>query len=566
MVDLSLKPYYLTPEQIEKVRKVIGAMTIDEKVGQLFCLVIYDYESSALDDIFSQLQPGGFMIRPMEGRQEVTAIKRLQDHAKIPLLISANLESGANGLITEGTKIGSEMQVAATDDPLYGAHLGQTVREEGTAFKANWAFSPIVDLDLNFRNPITNTRTFGSDPKKVAQFSVNFIENVQADGNMAACFKHFPGDGVDERDQHLVTSVNSLSEEEWENTYGYVYRKCIEAGSLTCMVGHIIQPALIHKFNNQIAPEDMLPASLSYELTTKLLREELGFYGLVVSDATTMAGISSSLPREDLVPQVIVAGCDMFLFTRNLQEDFSYMKQGVLSGVITAQRLDDALMRIIGLKVKLGLFEKKTELHTTYKKAMSSANFAAHQPWADEVADKSIVLVKEEKGVLPLKKSKKRILLYPLESQQGFSYGVTKGQIERFAEMLTKEGFDITFFNDKIGNEGRFISQAYYKAHYDYIIYVANMATRSNQTTVRIEWDMPMGVNVPTMYKVIPTIFISLENPYHLLDVPRIRTFINTFSSSEVTLKALVDKLVGRSSFKGVSPSDPFCGKWDTRL
>jgi beta-N-acetylhexosaminidase len=101
---------------------------------------------------------------------------------------------------------------------------------------------------------------------------------------------------------------------------------------------------------------------------------------------------------------------------------------------------------------------------------------------------------------------------------------------------------------------------------YDLIIYVANIATKSNQTSIRIEWAMPMGTNVPIYITSIPTIFISLENPYHLLDVPRIRTFINTYNSSDIVLDNLVKKLMGKSLFKGISPVDPFCGRWDTHL
>ena len=104
------------------------------------------------------------------------------------------------------------------------------------------------------------------------------------------------------------------------------------------------------------------------------------------------------------------------------------------------------------------------------------------------------------------------------------------------------------------------------KNNYDLIVYSANMATKSNQTVVRIEWRQPMGADVPTYMHSVPTIFVSLENPYHLLDVPRVKTYINTYGSSDIILDALIDKLMGRSPFRGVSPVDAFCGKWDTRL
>ncbi len=129
---------------------------------------------------------------------------------------------------------------------------------------------------MNFRNPITNTRTFGSDPKLVAAMGEAYVKAVESRG-MAASIKHFPGDGHDERDQHLVTSVNGLSCEEWDATYGLAYRTCIAAGAKTVMVGHILQPAYIRHFNPGIRDEDMLPATLSPELLGGLLRTKLGF-------------------------------------------------------------------------------------------------------------------------------------------------------------------------------------------------------------------------------------------------------------------------------------------------
>ncbi|HWT27203.1 MAG TPA: glycoside hydrolase family 3 protein, partial [Mobilitalea sp.] len=180
---------------------------------------------------------------------------------------------------------------------------------------------------------------------------------------------------------------------------------------------------------------------------------------------------------------------------------------------------------------------------------------------------KAITIVKEEEDILPLSPEKyKKVLYYDIESQQGVAYSVRAGVAERVKELLVKEGFDIDVFKPSVGFEG---VAAPYKAiteKYDLIIYLANMATKSNQTTVRIEWAQPMGANVPVYMNVTPTIFISVENPYHLIDAPRIKTYINTYSSNDYVLEALVDKLMGRSGFKGKSPVDAFCGMWDTRL
>ena len=159
------------------------------------------------------------------------------------------------------------------------------------------------------------------------------------------------------------------------------------------------------------------------------------------------------------------------------------------------------------------------------------------------------------------------MLFYAIESEAGqMGYGVDTGANARLMKKLSDAGFEVTKFVPKPGFEGMMASAEEVKNSYDLIIYSANMATKSNQTVVRIEWCQPMGANVPTYISSVPTVFISLENPYHLLDVPRVRTYINTYGSTDEILDALVEKLTGKSEFKGKSPVDAFCGKWDTHL
>jgi len=562
MTDLKAKPFYLNDDDIQWVTDTLAGMTQEEKIAQLFCLVAYNSDENYLNDLATRVKPGGLMCRPMPADEARATVDILQRQSKIPMLISANLERGGNGVVAEGTSLGSPLAVAATNDPEMGSKLGTVCGREGAAVGVNWAFAPIIDLDYNFRNPITNVRTFGSDPARVKQLGVNYVKAVQKEG-VAASIKHFPGDGADERDQHLVTSINHLSCEDWDNTFGAVYQACIDAGAMTVMIGHIMQPAYSRKLCPGIADKDILPASLAYELTTTLLKEKLGFNGLVVTDATSMAGMTIPMPREQAVPQTIAAGCDMFLFTKNMEEDFGYMRKGIENGVITQERLHDALTKILALKAALKLHKG---VKTPNKSALD-AHKEEHTAWARECADKAITLVKEQKGVLPLSPNKhKRVLLYVVASAPGYAYSVRKEAPERFLEAFKKEGFDVTLWQETQGFEGMMESFAAVKEKYDLILYLANMGTRSNQTTVRIEWAMPMGANVPVHIESVPTLFVSIENPYHLLDVPRVKTFINTYASTDIMLDTLIDKLMGRSPFKGVSPVDAFCGMWDTRL
>ncbi|MNL46186.1 Beta-N-acetylglucosaminidase/beta-glucosidase [compost metagenome] len=160
-----------------------------------------------------------------------------------------------------------------------------------------------------------------------------------------------------------------------------------------------------------------------------------------------------------------------------------------------------------------------------------------------------------------------RVLLYDIESEaNALGYSKTNGLAAAFIPLLENEGFKVTRFEPAGVYEGLQSSFTEMKESYDLILYLCNLATKSNQTTVRIEWLNPMGLNVPNYINSIPTLFISTENPYHLLDVPRVKTYINTYGVNDYTLPQLLAKLMGRSQFTGKSPIDPFCGKWDTRL
>jgi beta-N-acetylhexosaminidase len=241
------------------------------------------------------------------------------------------------------------------------------------------------------------------------------------------------------------------------------------------------------------------------------------------------------------------------------------MMDGVADGTILPARLDSAVARILGLKAALKLHLPHPAL--TLEDARAVVGSEEHQAWAKECADKAITLVKEEPGVLPLTPERyKRILYIPIESAQGVAYSVRAGACAVIRDKLVAEGFEVEDFVPKSFFEGSIEKTTDFIDSYDAIVYVANLSTKSNQTQVRIEWRQPMGADCPHYSASIPTVFVSIENPYHLIDIPRVKTFINTYNSSDNVLDAVVEKLLGRSEFKGQSPVDAFCGKWDTRL
>ena len=561
-INLKIAPYFFSDKQIEKIEKMISSMTLEEKIGQLFFVVGRGFDEEYLSHVTKDLHVGGIMVRPLNKDTDRAIISYVQKHSNIPLFVAANLESGGAGCCSEGTNVATNMMIGATNDPSNAYELGRICSEEANEIGVNFAFAPVSDIDYNFRNPIMNTRTFASSVKMVKECATNYILASQKNNVMCSA-KHFPGDGRDERDQHLVSSINDLSCEEWDKSYGAIYESEIKAGVLAFMTGHILLPSYSKRLNPDLEDKDILPGSLSTELLNGLLREKLGFNGLVLTDASTMAGFNIPYPRDYAVPYSIKAGNDMFLFCKNLDEDVKFMKRGYERNIITEERLHDALLRILATKMKIGLLDEDFSFLKREPVLRKKENLEV----AKRIASDSITLVKEQEGLLPLTvKKNKRILLHVLESG-GNALGYLRTEVgNQFKALLEKEGFEVTPFVSNGTYEGLQEAFESVKEKYDAIIYLANLETKSNQTTVRIEWTNPMGVNVPIYINSIPTIFISLANPYHLLDVPRVKTYINTYGMNDYTLTCLVDKLLGRDTFRGKDPVDSFCGKWDTHL
>ncbi|MBR3036577.1 MAG: glycoside hydrolase family 3 protein [Lachnospiraceae bacterium] len=551
MVDLKQKPFCLKDEQERLVYETLSQMTDDEKIGQLFFPIGYSADPNYLRFAILNKRPGGLMFRMGDPEETAAAYNLVQAESKIPMFTAANLEAGGDGIADGGTSYGKQMQIAAAGDAHFAYELGKICAAEGKAVGCNFAFAPVVDIDLNWRNPITNVRTYGSDPETVIRCAREYIRACEEE-KMLYSIKHFPGDGVDECDQHILTSVNSLSQEDWDRTYGTVYRTLIEDGARAVMAGHIALPAYQEK-------EKYLPASLSEELLTGLLRKKLGFNGLILTDATPMVGFCAAMERRLAVPKAIMAGCDMFLFNKDYDEDYAFMKEALENGLLTAERLDEAVIRILGTKVSMGLFERNLQVS---KDGFGVIGCEAHQKMAKQCADRAVTLVKDTQQLLPIDpKKQRRVLLQIL----GNFASNDRVQATLTAE-LEKRGFTVIPYEKEVFDFTKplpFDSVAQFREKYDLVLYVGNIENASNQTTNRISWYTLFGLgnNMPWFVKEVPTLFISLQNPYHLVDVPMIRTYINCYSNHDAMIRAAVEKICGESAFFGISPVDPFCGK-----
>lgn len=565
MIDLKAKPFYLSDEDIAWVEKTRDSMSFEDKLGQLFLFNSMSTETAGeqiekLEKI--GLRPNGFLLRGAVSKEIRAKIEALQNHYEIPLFIAGDLDRGASNMITDGTACGHQMEIGATGDPDLAYRTGLTCARECAAVGANWNFGPVVDIDYNPLNPITNVRSFGSDPDKVLEFGSAIAKGMR-DGGLIPCVKHWPGDGVDGRDQHFLASVNSLSMEEWDASYGKVYGGMIEDGIESLMTAHILLPSYTRFYDPDVKDEDILPGSLNYDLHHKLLRGKLGFNGLIITDATAMGGFTECMPRSKAVPLSIANGADIFLFARDMEEDFQYMKQGIEDGILTMERVDEALTRILALKAKAKLHEKKAN-GTLVPPLEALEVFEDPKRWAlaKEIADKGITLVKDTQKLLPLNPAeKKNIYVIAIGDEPGY-HNTRGGYAKRFVEKLEEKGFEVTVYdpeNEEIANEIARSKISDFKKKYDVILYFCNVETNGSDSAARITWPGKRGT-VPGLIHDVPTMMVSIDNPYHLLDAPRVPTYINAYTSEDVVVDTLVEKIVGESEFKGVSPVDAFVG------
>lgn len=528
-------PFYLDNEDIEWVEATIKKMSMEEKIGQLFVPIGFSTEKAYLDSLLRH-HIGGLFFRSGNFSEMKDTLSYAQAQSTIPLLTPANLEYGGNGAITEGTAYATPMAVAASANSQNAYTLGEISAVEAQRAGINWTFAPVVDLDLNFRNPITNVRTYGDDVETVIENAKEYTRAFH-DRDMLTAIKHFPGDGVDERDQHLLTSVNSLSCQSWRRTYGNIYQELIDYGSKAVMVGHIAFPAY---------SDTGLPATLDQKILQELLRGELGFDGLIITDASPMVGFTAAMTRAKAVPLCIEYGCDMLLFNKSFEEDIKYMKSGVESGLLSLERLEEAVYRILATKASLGLHKEAQQEPSTIVDYSEKTRM---------IAEEAITLVRDDQELLPLLESGTKVLVEMLGNADS-----NQAVEETFVEELREAGFLVEVYQ-KETNFYELEDVETFKAKYDVVIYVANIENASNQTTARINWHTLFGLgnNLPWFVKEVPTMLVSFGNPYHIFDAPMIPTIINAYCNYEHFVKAAVRKITGKSSFKGQSPIDPFC-------
>jgi beta-glucosidase-like glycosyl hydrolase/CubicO group peptidase (beta-lactamase class C family) len=381
-------------------------MTLEEKIGQLFAVWCYGgflpAESLEYQELLRDVQEkhiGSFAIRTQSSplgieRSQVyptaVLVNMLQSHATIPLLIAADFERGTAMRIEEGTSFPHAMAVAATGHPEDAYTMGKITALEAKAAGVPWVFAPDADVNSNPGNPIINTRSFGEDPARASEFVTAFVRGVEENGGLATA-KHFPGHGDTSTDSHLDLPTVTSDREHLERVEFAPFRAAIAAGASTVMTGHLSVPAL--------EPDPDVPATMSPKITTDLLRGEMGFDGLVVTDALDMGGITVRYPPGEAAVRSILAGADVLLVPPVLDAAIEAVRNAVASGRIPMSRINEAVMRVLRAKAKLGLNNSKLVDLDALARDFNRPEF---ERAALDIADRGVTLLRNDLHILPL--------------------------------------------------------------------------------------------------------------------------------------------------------------------
>ena len=591
MVDLRAIPYNLSNADIAWVENTIASMTAEEKVGQLFWQLTAGNTEEYLKDLMETYHLGGCRYNGMPGQKVLDQNRILQKYAKIPVFIACNPEQGGNGVCPDGTFVANQIKIGATRKSEYAQNMGRVSGAQIKATGCNMAFAPVVDITYNWECEETLNRAYGNDHELVGTMGKAYMDGLHETEGVFCCAKHFPGNGQDYRDAHMSNNINHFGEEKWMATYGKVYKTLFEGGMEAVMGGHIMMPEYMKELNPDITMDEMKPATLCPEIMTGLLRDKLGFNGMVVTDASHMVGMTNRMKRKDMLPAAINAGCDMFLFFNDPQEDFETMLNAYKDGIISEERITEALTRILGLKASKGMHKMtQEELCGTDEELVAALTNPEYKTYAGQVSKDCLTLVKyKDQDVLPLSPEKtKRVMIVnikgpdsPMAKLAAMAMGGGAGRkspVERFCEKLNARGFDAFIYEsplDKMMKEvaaGKpFNLNLYFAGKNAIADFVSGMDIVISFFDVAnghpVFGMSKGGGEIPWYVHEIPVVGISVNKPTMLADTPMLRTYINAYDSNEDTMDALVEALLtGPEAFKGQDPIDSYCGMWDTHM
>jgi beta-N-acetylhexosaminidase len=534
------------------VEQTLKKMTLREKLGQM--LMVYYFgvftstESAEYRELLHQVDEnhiGGMIVGTSRGplgieRSQVyaTAVttNELQRRSKVPLLIGADFESGTGMRLDEGTSFPSAMAIAATGDPRLAYTVGKTIAVEARASGVHWIFAPDADLNNNPDNPIINVRSFGEDPTNVSAFVTQFIRGVQENGAIATA-KHFPGHGNVSVDSHLALASVPGSREQLESAELVPFRAAIAAGVDSIMPGHLAVPAL--------EPDANVPATLSHNILTGLLRDEMKFRGLIVTDAMDMGGVTSLYPPGEAAVRSVEAGADVLLMPPLPDAAMAGLENAVSSGRISVKRIDESVRRILGAKAGIGLDKQRLVDIPRLNEKFGRPAFDVD---AQRIADRGVTLLRDIPKVLPLDSTRPlRVLLVALSADPDpFPAETLEPEIRPRVDSLTVLRADTQF---------RSVSTLKLPNPNTYDVAIAALFVRVADRKGNVGFPDDQRAFIDQLLAAgKPTVIAGFGSPYLIERFPNAPTWLAEFATNDVSQRAAGRALFGQIAIGGQIP------------
>lgn len=533
-------------------RQTLGRMSLDEKLGQLVMVYYWGRFTSAGDAQFQELlrevrenHLGGIIL---QAKRTPTGVERsqvyptaalsneLQRAAKVPLFVAADFENGTAMRLADGTSLPSAMAVAATGEPRNAFTMGKITAIEARAAGLNWIFAPVSDVNDNPDNPIINTRSFGEDPARVAQFVTQFIRGVQQNGAMATA-KHFPGHGDVNTDSHISVPVVPGDLAELNRVELVPFRAAISAGVGAIMSGHLVVPAL--------EPNKNVPATLSARILTDLLRRKMGFDGIEVTDALDMAGVTEIDSPPNVAVRAINAGADVLLIPPNPDAAIAAMRDAVKSGQLPIARVNEAVFRILRAKAQLNLERSRDVDLERLNTIFGSPKFKEQ---AQDIADRGITLIRDETKILPLDAARPQRILLVIISGDPDPYPGTliEEELRERAASIQTVRVDTKFIKaDSV--------QLPASDTYDAAIAAIFVRVADRKGTVGLPAE-----EISLLNRILasgkPAIVASLGSPYLVAQFPNARTWLAAFGTQDVIQRSMARAIFGQAAIEGQLP------------
>ncbi|NTU45180.1 MAG: glycoside hydrolase family 3 protein [Chlorobiaceae bacterium] len=521
-------------------------MSLSEKVGQML-IAQSDGEYNRKNDNAYQLlsrlvqegKVGGIMFLKGNTFGSSMLANHFQAIAPRPLLLSADMERGLAMRLSGATEFPPNMAVAATRNPELAARMAKAIALEAKAVGLHQNYAPTVDLNINPLNPVINTRSFGDNVPLATTMANAIIESLQSNG-VIATVKHFPGHGDVTVDSHISLPVLQADRQRLDAYELKPFRSAIEHGVISVMTGHLAVPKLTGT---------MEPASVSKVIVTDLLRKELGFQGLIITDALNMKALYNGENVPDISIKAVLAGNDLLLFSPDPELAHSSIVKAVEDGVISMEQVNTSVRRILQVKLWLGIEERKL---VNLNRVNEESSPESHRALAKEIAARSITLVKDANHYLPIKplSTEENILNIILqdkaESETGKGYCANLDRYYKATHIRINPGTDsLSLANtlEQAGKASAVIITSYVQIH--------SGSGTLKLTAMQQQFVHSLALTVP---KEKPLILVSLGTPYLINYFPEITTYLCTYSSSQTSEENVIDVLRGTLVPHGVIP------------